>query len=212
MALILVSAGVGLAALFTASGAEAPPEANPEPSRKLSAQLRESVMPGGILEHGRRFAAIAEENGGNRAAGTPGYDASAEYVAQTLREAGYEVSLQQFDLPESAKVVEANLEQTLPEPETYSRGENFSIMEHSGAGGVSAPVEPVDFSQPGEGAESTSGCDPGDFEGFSEGSIALLRRGSCNFEVKVENAAAAGAAGALIVNTGQGGRDWHFPG
>ena len=212
VALILVSSGVGLAALFTASGAEAPPETNPEPSRKLSAQLRESVTPGGILEHVRRFAAIAEENGGNRAAGTPGYDASAEYVARTLREAGYEVSLQQFDLPESAQVVEANLEQTLPEPETYSRGEDFSIMEYSGAGGVSAPVEPVNFSQPGGDAESTSGCDPGDFEGFSEGSIALLRRGSCNFEVKVENAAAAGAAGALIANTGREGETGIFQG
>lgn len=53
------------------------------------------------MEHEPRFATIADENGGDRAAGTPGYEASADYVAQTLRKAGYEVELQKVELPQS---------------------------------------------------------------------------------------------------------------
>ncbi|MDF5864919.1 hypothetical protein P4113_20805 [Pseudomonas aeruginosa] len=34
------------------------------------------------------------------------------------------------------------------------------------------------------------------------GSIALIQRGTCNFEQKAENAAAAGAAGVIIFNQG----------
>src|SRR5690606_32389840 len=42
-----------------------------------------------------------------------------------------------------------------------------------------------------------------DFEGFTPGNIALLQRGTCSFQVKAENAQAAGAAGAIIFNEGQ---------
>ncbi|CAN5662396.1 aminopeptidase PaaP [soil metagenome] len=209
--LIFVSGGVGLLMLLNAPAVAAPSGA--ESSLKLSSQLREAVKPGGILEHERRFAAIAEENDGNRAAGTRGYDASAEYVAETLREAGYEVSTQQFDLPESAKVKDANLERTLPGSESYARGDDFTIIEHSGDGEVTAPVQSVDFARQAEGGpDSTSGCEPGDFEGFREGYIALLRRGSCTFEVKVENAMAAGAAAILISNRGSGDDTGAFQG
>jgi len=72
------------------------------PPMEVSSALREAVAPEGIMEHERRFQAIAEANGGNRAAGTPGYDASAEYIAERLREAGYRVTVQEFELPEDA--------------------------------------------------------------------------------------------------------------
>lgn len=219
LALLLVASGIVFAALLASSPAGAPASApTPPETTRVSGQLsssalRETVAPEGILEHERRFAAIAEENSGNRAAGTPGYDASAEYVAETLRESGYEVSMQQFDLPKSAKVTDANLERTLPDPESYARGDDFTIIEHSGDGEVTAPVQSIDFARPAEGGpDSTSGCEPEDFEGFREGSIALLRRGSCTFEVKVDNAAAAGAAAALISNTGSDGETGAFQG
>ena len=41
-----------------------------------------------------------------------------------------------------------------------------------------------------------------DFDGFPAGNIALIQRGSCNFSVKADNAAAAGAAGVIIFNQG----------
>ncbi|GGT35485.1 hypothetical protein GCM10010176_094800 [Nonomuraea spiralis] len=44
----------------------------------------------------RDFDSVAGAHGGNRAAGRPGHDASAEYVAARLREAGYTVELPPF--------------------------------------------------------------------------------------------------------------------
>ncbi len=41
-----------------------------------------------------------------------------------------------------------------------------------------------------------------DFAGFPAGNIALLQRGTCTFELKAENAAAAGAVGIVIFNQG----------
>ena len=44
--------------------------------------------------HLQALARIGERNRGTRAAGTPGYDASVDYVAGRLRSAGYRVRLQ----------------------------------------------------------------------------------------------------------------------
>jgi hypothetical protein len=53
----------------------------------------------GAFRHLRALQDIASESGGNRAAGTPGYDRSAEYVAETLKEAGYRVHFEEFEFP-----------------------------------------------------------------------------------------------------------------
>src|SRR5918998_4540518 len=74
------------------------------PDPDLSVGLREAVTAEGVTEHAARLATIARVNGGNRAAGTPGYDASANYVADRLREAGYEVTVQGFEFPAYAAV------------------------------------------------------------------------------------------------------------
>ncbi len=58
-----------------------------------------------------------------------------------------------------------------------------------------------------EPSTSTSGCEPEDFDSVDvTGKIALLQRGTCDFRVKVDNAAAAGAVGAVLFNEGQDGR------
>ena len=44
-----------------------------------------------MLAHLRALQDIASANGGNRAAGTPGYDASVDYVAKILRSKGFDV-------------------------------------------------------------------------------------------------------------------------
>ena len=51
-------------------------------------RLRNAVTVGGILAHERVFQRIANQNGGTRASGTPGYDASAAYVQRRLEAAG----------------------------------------------------------------------------------------------------------------------------
>jgi hypothetical protein len=65
-------------------------------------QCRRCAVPGpaqGAFRHLRALEDIAVANGGNRAAGTPGYDRSAEYVAERLKEAGYLVRFEEFEFP-----------------------------------------------------------------------------------------------------------------
>src|SRR5437879_300687 len=53
----------------------------------------------GAFRHLRALQDIATASKGNRAAGTVGYDRSAEYVAERLKEAGYVVRLEEFEFP-----------------------------------------------------------------------------------------------------------------
>ena len=53
----------------------------------------------GAFRHLRALQDIAVANGGNRAAGTPGYDRSAEYVTERLKAVGYVVRLEEFEFP-----------------------------------------------------------------------------------------------------------------
>ena len=49
-----------------------------------------------VFEHLNALQDIADANGGTRASGTPGYDASADYVANLLEDAGFTVERQVF--------------------------------------------------------------------------------------------------------------------
>src|SRR5690349_1233705 len=51
-----------------------------------------------------------------------------------------------------------------------------------------------------------------DFDEFERGLVALIRRGTCTFQTKVENARAAGAAGVVLMNEGTDGRTDAFSG
>ena len=66
----------------------------------------------------------------------------------------------------------------------------------------------------GDGAPgaSTSGCEAADFAGFARGAVALVRRGTCTFQTKVEHAVAAGAVGVVVMNEGTEGRRDAFSG
>ncbi len=65
----------------------------------LAAGLLDSAASEGAFRHLRALQDIAAATGGNRAAGTPGYDRSAEYVAERLKEAGYVVRFEEFEFP-----------------------------------------------------------------------------------------------------------------
>lgn len=58
--------------------------------------MREAIEVGDIREHLEELQRIADANGGNRATGTDGFDASVEYVAERLASAGYVVERQEF--------------------------------------------------------------------------------------------------------------------
>jgi Zn-dependent M28 family amino/carboxypeptidase len=172
-----------------------------------SADLRREVTPGGITQHARALQTFSERNGGNRAAATPGYDASASYVARRLRLAGYAVTVQPFEFAAFEERAPSRFARTAPTERTYALETDFDLAEYSGSGDVTARVQPVDVTVPPTPApSSTSGCEAADFAGFVAGSVALLQRGTCPFGLKARNALAAGAAAVLIFNEGQEGR------
>jgi Zn-dependent M28 family amino/carboxypeptidase len=163
--------------------------------------LLECVTLGGVRAHLDAFQGIADDNGGTRASGTPGFDASAEYVAEQAAAAGLTVSTQEFEFPFFEELSAPTFAQTAPTPTTYVAGTDFATMSLSGSGDVTGTAVPVDLLLPPTGG-STSGCEAADFAGFPAGAIALMQRGTCDFGVKATNAANAGAVGAVIFNEG----------
>jgi Zn-dependent M28 family amino/carboxypeptidase len=156
-------------------------------------KLLECVTLEGVREHQAAFQAIADANGGVRASGTPGYEASAAYVVEKMTAAGYHVTLHEFPFI----FFPVALQQTAPVAATY----NAIPVTETGFGTVSAAVVPVDINLVSPRA-NTSGCEAEDFTGFSAGSIALVQRGTCPFATKVLNAEAAGASAVIIFNQG----------
>ena len=139
-----------------------------------------------------------------RFAGLPGHDASAQYVFDRAQAAGYDVRFQEFeyDAAEDLSV----LEKVTPLPvRPYARGffQEFIASTQAPEGEVTATLYAIDLKIPSTGG-STSGCEGSDFTnaGFQAGGIALVQRGTCNFIVKVRNAAAAGASAVIIMNEG----------
>jgi Zn-dependent M28 family amino/carboxypeptidase len=162
--------------------------------------LRDAVSAEGIMEHLAALQAIADANGGTRAAGTPGYEASAQYVEQQLMAAGYSPVRQYFSYDQYVEGASA-FEQVSPTPTVYTDQIDYDVMNYSGSGDVTASVTAVDINLAGDRA-STSGCEASDFAAFPAGDIALIQRGTCAFRVKVDNAAAAGASAVIVFNQG----------
>jgi hypothetical protein len=195
---------LGLAAgLGGASPAVAGEEACDSRVNNTFDKLLECVTLDGVRAHQAALQAIADANGGTRAAGTPGYDASVDYVAETMEAAGYDVVIVPFEL---TLPPEATLTQTAPVAADYQTG----AFTGTGFGAVTGPVIGVDLALgtsawPADPATSTSGCEASDFAGldFSGPSdVALLQRGACFFATKAANAEAAGAEAVVMMNQG----------
>lgn len=159
-------------------------------------------------KHLRELQRIADRNGGNRAAGTPGYEASVAYVSRVLRNVGFRVTRQSINFVESwSENSPPTLSITSPTPKTYAPGTDFVSFQPSPAGDVTAPVQAVDLTLPPTPTPtSTSGCEDSDFAGFVPGNIALIQRGTCPFIDKIVNATEAGASAVIVFNEGQPGR------
>jgi Zn-dependent M28 family amino/carboxypeptidase len=170
--------------------------------------IHESITADGLLVHLTELAGIAADNDNNRASGTGGWDDSVRYVQDTLAAAGYAVTQTAFGYPYFELVADPLLERTAPTARTYTFAPNdnrpvgdFQKVYLSPPGDVTAHVTAVDL-ELGPGNTSTSGCEVGDFAGFTAGHIALIQRGECYFVEKAMNAQAAGASGVLLFNQG----------
>lgn len=56
--------------------------------QRFAVELSRAVTTDSMMGHLAKLQEIADANGGTRAVGTPGYDASVNYVAETLRARG----------------------------------------------------------------------------------------------------------------------------
>ncbi len=186
-----------------------------EPGAPPERHLADSIKAPAVKQHLDRFQAIANANGRTRAAGTAGYDASRDYVAGALRQAGYQVTLQPFTFQSFRERTTAVMERVSGGATSYkatptdrSQLGDFATLTYSGSGETKAAVQGVDLalSPRGEANASTSGCEATDFAKFTRGNIALLQRGTCTAADKARNAQAAGASGVIIFNEGQPGR------
>jgi Zn-dependent M28 family amino/carboxypeptidase len=163
-------------------------------------ELTDAITQDGLRTHLLALQAIADANGGTRAAGTPGYAESITYVEGVLQSAGYTTTRQSFTY-ELKSYDGSELEQVAPGSASYALIDDFYPMDFTVDGVATASVTPVDVKLVGDRA-STSGCEAADFAGFPAGNIALIQRGSCDFRVKALNAQAAGAGAVIIFNQG----------
>ncbi|MEU9996188.1 M28 family peptidase [Streptomyces sp. NPDC050848] len=180
--------------LVSASPASSQQDRPGKDAATLSQALVREASAQDALRHLQKFQAIADSAGGHRVAGSLGHDASAAYVYQQLKKAGYLVSYQRFSFVYTQTLAE-KLSTVAPAPYDIEI-KALTYTKSTPVGGVRADLAavPVD-------ADGTTGCEPGDYAaGAFTGKIALIKRGGCAFAVKQQQAAAAGAIGALIYN------------
>jgi Zn-dependent M28 family amino/carboxypeptidase len=175
-------------ALIAAPTAYAGPAAGPE-GPALAKKLVKAVSGDGINRHLIALQRIADRNGGTRAVGTPGYDASVEYVTGKLRGAGFDVTTPEFTYP--VQVTDAAIAKV--GTTTYSNIP-MELSPQTPVGGVTGPLRAVP-------EDATPGCEATDFAGQDfTGAVAIIRRGACTFDLKHRNAAAAGAVAVIVAN------------
>lgn len=149
-----------------------------------------------VYRHLEVLQEIADRNGKRRTSGTPGHEESVDYVVGKLHDAGFDVTVQKFDFPYSETVAEHLT--------VDGDSVDVTVMRHSPnspIGGITAELAVLPY-------ENALACEPGDFDGRDyTGKIVLLRRGVVPFSRKQQNAAAAGAVGAVIYNSDD---QWHL--
>ena len=134
----LVFAGFSVMLAVAACGTGAQPvsivprstSSSAAPDAPLVQQLTGEVSDARALMHLQSLQKIADENGGNRAAGTPGYEASVEYVAGVLRGAGFEVNTPSYDVPEDDAAVAPLGRNVIAQTRTGNPGQVVMIGAH----------------------------------------------------------------------------------
>jgi Zn-dependent M28 family amino/carboxypeptidase len=171
--------------------------------------IEHSMTREGLLVHLEAIEAIAVASDGNRVVGTPGWEGTIDYVEDRLEEYGYapartDVTYSYFEEetdPVLSMVSPTAADYTFSEDDPVSMPGDFQRMHLSRPGDVSALVTAVDLDL-GLDNTSTSGCEPGDFDAFTPGHIALIQRGTCPYVIKANNADDAGASAIIIFNQG----------
>lgn len=160
-------------------------------AKEFGNALRDKVTVDAMMGHLGDLQEIADAHGGNRALGTPGYDASVDYVVKALRDKGFDVQTPEFEvrLPFADK----------PQLTVGGRAVEAKALEYTiGTPGVTGPMVPARV-------EDSPGCSATDYDGLPvAGAVVLVDRGECPFGVKQAIAAQRGAVALVVVNNVDG--------
>lgn len=168
-----------------ASCAGSPP---PQPAADLARDLPGAITADALETHLRALQDIADANGGTRAEGTPGFDASVDYVVKQLRDKGFDVQTPEFQRLGMTRGGNPGLTVA---GRTYPV-EQASLLHTTPRGGLSAitlrPPKPA-------------GCQPADYGAVAvRGAIAVVNDTGCSVVDKHDVAVAEGAVGLLVVS------------
>lgn len=181
--------GVAGAVILAGCSSTSEPDSPPVDASALAA----SVTEGGVVAHLEQLQTIAENNNGNRAAGTSGYDASVDYVAQVLEDKGFDVETPEFEFHKFDVRTEA-----LRSGDRDLEVRALSYSPSTGPEGITARLVPAP-------KDESPGCEVTDYDGLDvTGAIVLVNRGVCPFAAKQQFASERGAAGVIVVNNEDG--------
>jgi Zn-dependent M28 family amino/carboxypeptidase len=195
--LAVMTAAVAVAALG-GCGRESGPQAGQQATTSATAadfgaMLQKRVTADAMMAHLKKLQEIADANDGNRALGTPGYDASVDYVANTLRDKGFDVQT-----PEFAVHLPFAGEPSLTVGGNKVAAKALEFTKGTPPEGVTGPLVPARV-------EDTPGCSASDFDGLPvAGAVVLVDRGKCQFGVKQAVAAERGAVALIVANNKDG--------
>lgn len=170
-----------VAACSSAPQVQAPPT---DPARDLSGK----VTADGMYGHLEKLSDIATSNGNSRADGTPGYEASVDYVAGVLRDKGFDVQTPEFE----RLVVNSPGKPTLVAAGRSFAVDQASLLVTTAPGGLSAlTLRP----------QKPAGCTAGDYGSVQvRGAIAVVDDKGCSVVNKQNVAVGKGAVGVLVVS------------
>lgn len=155
---------------------------------KFASALRDKVTTDAMMAHLSKLQDIANANNGTRAVGTPGYEASVDYVVNTLRGSGFDVQTPEF----SARVFHAEKpELTVGGRPVEARALDFSLG--TPPEGVSGPLVAA--------PANSLGCAASDYGDLPvRGAVVLVDRGTCPFAQKEDVATQRGAVAMIIAD------------
>lgn len=171
-----------VAGLIAASGCG---DASPS-AADYATELKGRLSTAALVDHLQQLQDVADAHGGTRQTGTPGFDASVDYVTKVLRAHGFDVTTPEFDVG----IFHVDAESLTVDGKAVAA----RAIEFSGSGRVTGPL----IAAP---AGKSLGCAASDFDGLAlKDAVVLVDRGECNLADKAAAAVARGAAGLIIAN------------
>src|SRR3954452_3734441 len=145
IALFCVVGGLGL---FVATGVGATTSADCNTQvNDTPGKLLPCIQTADLWNHMQNFQAIADANPSavdgmpSRNSGEPGYKASADYVASVMKDAGYDVTLQQYKFTYYAYTSTPSFSEVSPTAHTYGLGTEWNPGQSVGT--ANAAIQPA---------------------------------------------------------------------